>query len=755
MTLKFPVAVWQDAQGSFTARVLDGAQATAIDASASDVLGQLKKYLAWCLRKDAPYRSDFDDLELRDHRVRIRPEYATDGAAFPVREPFHLRITCVHGKRQGGTRHCVIPTLDLRFSYQQGDPIDELVAETVQQVLGKKTPQELSRELMPMNLQLDAVHVGNRPSAQRSDETRYRTLEAVSDPLSRRTRGARFPGAIQRDDAVRMVVDRLSRDKANLLLLGESGVGKTTVLVQAIHQVLRPNKTASPIDADKAKESDVKRQFWRTTGQRLISGMKYLGQWEERCEQVVEELAETNSVLCVEDLLELVRVGGREPGASVAAFLMPYLERGELRMVAEATPTALDACRRLLPGLAEMFQIVRLPEFSAADARTVLATLLDEGRRNQRLEYESGLGDVICRLFKRFQPYAAFPGRAASFVRHLLDDAARMENPRLTQAEVLARFQRETGLPQMLLRDDQPLPFDEVLAEFQEAVLGQPAACQVAAGVVTALKTGLNDPRRPLGVLLFCGPTGVGKTEMAKALARYLFGAGAIKDRLVRLDMSEYAGFGAAQRLVMTADGEVSDFIRRLRRQPFVVVLLDEIEKAAPEVHDMLLGVLDEGRLTDRLGRTTTFHSSVIVMTSNLGAERSAAIGFDGSVQTAFDRIAMRTFRPEFYNRIDSVVSFQPLSRETIFVLARRELEAIRHRDGLVKAGLRLTWTAYLVEHLATAGFDARYGARPLQRVIEQLVIAPLSHWLLENPEVRDRTISLVLMCDKVSIQAS
>src|SRR5205814_1910181 len=118
----------------------------------------------------------------------------------------------------------------------------------------------------------------------------------------------------------------------------------------------------------------------------------------------------------------------------------------------------------------------------------------------------------------------------------------------------------------------------------QESVLGQPAACQVAAGVVTALKTGLNDPKRPLGVLLFCGPTGVGKTEMAKALARYLFGAGAMKDRLVRLDMSEYAGFGAAQRLVMTADGEVSDFIRRLRRQPFVVVLLDEIEKAASEV---------------------------------------------------------------------------------------------------------------------------------------------------------------------------
>src|SRR5204863_8817913 len=166
-------------------------------------------------------------------------------------------------------------------------------------------------------------------------------------------------------------------------------------------------------------------------------------------------------------------------------------------------------------------------------------------------------------------------------------------------ADVLAEFQRETGLPEKLLRDDLPLPHEEVLAEFRTAVLGQEAACQVAAGVVTALKSGLNDPERPLGVLLFCGPTGVGKTEMAKALSRFLFGAGGAKDRLVRLDMSEYAGLGAAQRLFQNADGQLSDFIQKVRRQPFVVVLLDEIEKAAPEVLDALLGVLDEGRLTE------------------------------------------------------------------------------------------------------------------------------------------------------------
>lgn len=743
MTRRFPVAVWQDAEGDFTACVLDGAQCAAIDSSQAAALDQIKRFILRFERDAGAGTPDFDELELRDHRVALRPQYEVDGSVFPVGQAFDFRLTCVHGRRRDDTRHCVVPTLGLRFSYQEGDPIEEFLAEAVQQALGKLTPRELAQALMPPRIVLEAVHIRDGGGGRRGAvDTQYEALEAVAERLGRSMRGRKKTRAIQRDAEVASLAHRLAHDKANLLLLGETGVGKSTLLFEAIRRAVRSAKPAAAKERGNAAKPRV---FWQTSGRRLIAGMKYLGQWEERCERMIDELAGCGGVLCVENLLDLVQVGGRDPNAGVGAFLLPYLERGELQIVAEATPTELDACRRLLPELADAFEVVRVPEFSPSDARAVLATMLDEGCRHRKLEAEPDLADLIYRLYKRFQPYAAFPGRAAAFVRHLLDDVAQGESRRLDRVEVLRLFQQETGLPEFLLRDVLPLPHDDVLAHFRSAVLGQDDACRAAAAVVSLLKTGLNDPGRPLGVLLFCGPTGVGKTETAKALARYLFGAGAMKDRLIRLDMSEYAGYGSSQRLLTAPDGGVSDLIRRIRLQPFSVVLFDEIEKAAGEVHDALLGILDEGRLTDRFGRTALFHSSVIIMTSNLGAERSATIGFDDSIVPAFERIAMSAFRPEFFNRIDAVVSFRPLGPEAIIALARRELEGIARRDGLTKARLALRWSEEIVEHLGRCGYDARYGARPLQRAIEREVVAPLSRWLLAHPNAKGITLALEL----------
>ena len=205
--------------------------------------------------------------------------------------------------------------------------------------------------------------------------------------------------------------------------------------------------------------------------------------------------------------------------------------------------------------------------------------------------------------------------------------------------------------------------------------------------------------------------------------------------------MSEYGGFDAVYRLLGPPQGEPGPLVKQVRRQPFSVLLLDEIEKAAADVFDTLMGVFDEGRLTDQYGRVTNFRSTIIVMTSNLGAGQSRSVGFAESGGPAYQDVAMKFFRPEFFNRMDAVVTFRPLLPESVKQIARRELDAIAKREGLVRGGVSVRWSEALVEHLAAVGFDARFGARPLQRAIEREVVAPLARWLLANTASEGKTI--------------
>jgi ATP-dependent Clp protease ATP-binding subunit ClpC len=248
-----------------------------------------------------------------------------------------------------------------------------------------------------------------------------------------------------------------------------------------------------------------------------------------------------------------------------------------------------------------------------------------------------------------------------------------------------------------------------------------------------------------MGVFLFCGPTGVGKTALAKSLAEFCFGASGARDRLVRLDMSEYSGWGAAQRLLQNAQGRPADWIERVRRQPFSVVLFDEFEKAAPEVFDVLLGLLDEGRITDRFGRVTWFRSAILIMTSNLGASATGSAGFSADSGPNYESEVSKFFRPEFFNRLDSVITFKPLAPTEIEAITRKELSELAAREGLAVANIRITWSEELVAALAREGYDHQFGARPLQRVIEQRVAVPLARWRVANPKAQNTTLHLEL----------
>jgi ATP-dependent Clp protease ATP-binding subunit ClpC len=274
----------------------------------------------------------------------------------------------------------------------------------------------------------------------------------------------------------------------------------------------------------------------------------------------------------------------------------------------------------------------------------------------------------------------------------------------------------------------------------------------VAARTLLALKSGLNDPERPIGVLLLVGPTGVGKTELARAIARFLFSSGSAMERFIRLDMSEYQGPGAAERLFSQPNGEPGILLQRVRTTPFSLILLDEIEKASPEVFDALLTLFDEGRFTDRFGRLTWFRSSLLLMTSNLGTSTRDPVGFSGRGKAGEERAVREFFRPEFFNRIDAVVPFHPLEPATVAEIVRMDLAQLETREGIQRLGLKLTFTPALIEALATRGYDPRLGARPLQRLLEQRVVATLSRYLLEASPSPGSTLRLDWVGDEVEI---
>jgi ATP-dependent Clp protease ATP-binding subunit ClpC len=524
--------------------------------------------------------------------------------------------------------------------------------------------------------------------------------------------------ATQREKLVEVVLSLWQHaDRRSIMLVGPRQGGKTSVLHECIFR-----RRADPSFLKKYYLSET---TWHVSPQRLIAGMSYVGQWEERWLAILEWCRAHRIRLHLDDVLGLFYAGVSScSNLCLADVLKPFIERREVSVIAEITPEALQRLQERDRGFADLFQILPVPETSELDTLSILLAQRRELEDRHGCQFSLESISLITDLQRRYVQDAAFPGKAAQMMKQL---AAVKIGQKIGRDDVLDAFQRSSGLSLNFLNDRVKLRRFEVVKGIRATMIGQTEAVEAAADVICVAKARLNETGKPLGCFLFLGPTGVGKTQCAKAIAGYLFSD---PERLIRLNLNEYIGADAVGRLVGTLHQPEGILTSAIRRQPFSVVLLDEVEKANPEVLDLLLQVLGEARLTDTLGRTADFSNAIIVLTSNLGAtEAGRSMGFhrdSEQIALSYRKAAEQFFRPEFFNRLDRVIPFGALALAEIENISGILLQQLRDREGLRRWRCELRVSEDATRAIIDRGFDPQLGARALKRAIERELAHPI-----------------------------
>ncbi len=447
-------------------------------------------------------------------------------------------------------------------------------------------------------------------------EQEFWALRASGVNLTAQAAEGQLSRAYRRDKEVEEVLATLAGDaRASLILVGPPGAGKTAV----VHEVARR------IRRKECPEALHDRELWSVTGASLIAGMQFIGQWQDKLNNVVHEVRKKRHILFIEDVAGLADAGRwSKSDENMADFLKPYIQTGDVVVIGESTPERLRYTERLTPSFLAQFRTQKVDPTSDADTLSILTAVSRRLEREQEVRIDPSALDAAAELTTRFLPGRSQPGKAVtlleqttSAIAHQQQAAVGSRRP-VARKDVVTTFTRQTGLPEFIISDEAPLDLVAVRRHFVERVIGQEGAAEAMVDLIATVKAGMNDPEKPLGTFLFIGPTGVGKTQLAKTLANYLFGD---DQRVLRFDMSEYGDPAGVRRLIgMPGLGNEGELTAKVRSQPFCVLLLDEFEKADPQIYDIFLQVMGEGRLTDATGQTTSFQNAIIIMTSNLGA---------------------------------------------------------------------------------------------------------------------------------------
>ncbi len=534
-------------------------------------------------------------------------------------------------------------------------------------------------------------------------------LESLADPIGL-------------DHAIESIIERWSiSDRRGVVLVGPPGSGKSAAIEGAVRR-------------RRLQEGGTERKrghVWQLSPPRLISGMSYLGQWQSRLLAIWEHAHRRDLVLYFDDFLGLYHAGVTRDSQSCAADLIrAQLETSPVRLLTEMTPQAWAIFRERDRALAQQYIVLPLDAKSRDDSLDVLLGIVSRLESMHHCRFDVDVIPEVLGLYDRFERTSVLPGKAISALTRL---ALTQTGAEITRETAQKEFEARTGLSQFVIDNQKELTRAQIVTEIGETVFGQLEPINRIADRILAAVARINDVSRPLGVFLLLGPTGVGKTELAKTVAKYLFG----DDGLIRIDMNELATADAVARLVGTFAAPDGILTVAARRRPHAVLLLDEIEKANPAVLDTLLQVIGEARLTDARGRTVDLSGMMILMTSNLGASHSQRDTVLSDVQSSrrdvYRRAAKAYFRPEFFNRIDALLDFDSLDPAVILDVARRQIDQVLSRDGLARHLMVVQIEPSALQSVAGRGFDARLGARAVKRQIERDLVTPISRLLVES----------------------